>query len=73
MKVAMINIDNWIKQNNFAIKMIMQVHDELVFEVAANDVAAVTPHIKNLMENAIKIDVPVVVHIGVGDNWDEAH
>jgi DNA polymerase-1 len=53
--------------------MIMQVHDELVFEVAEPHVEAVGNEIRNHMSRAAQLTVPLVVDIGVGDNWDEAH
>ena len=72
-KKAMIALDNWIEQAEFDIRMLMQVHDELVFEVKADQVEAVKPHIKRLMESAMQLDVPLTVEIGQGLNWDEAH
>lgn len=72
-KKAMIALDNWIDQAEFDIRMLMQVHDELVFEVKADQVEAVKPHIKRLMEKAMQLDVPLIVEIGQGANWDEAH
>ncbi|MBT8506533.1 hypothetical protein B1F79_02915, partial [Coxiella-like endosymbiont of Rhipicephalus sanguineus] len=53
--------------------LIMQVHDELVFEVAEKDLDHVVPQIKKAMEEASSLSVPLVVDIGVGSNWDEAH
>lgn len=73
MKIAMIDIDHWIASSSLDIKMIMQVHDELVFEVAARDVDHAKSEIKKRMEKAAKLNLPVIVHAGVGDNWDEAH
>lgn len=73
MKIAMIDLDQWILHSKFDLKMIMQVHDELVFEVAAHDVDHVKHEIKKRMENAAQLSVPIIVHVGVGDNWDEAH
>jgi DNA polymerase-1 len=73
MKIAMINIDHWIRQRDLDIKMLMQVHDELVFEVAEKDVKKAIPQIKSYMENVITLDAPILVHVGIGDNWDEAH
>jgi DNA polymerase-1 len=72
-KTAMIRIENWLKTCPFDIKMIMQVHDELVFEVAEDQIEAVKPHIKELMESALELKVPLIVDIGQGKNWDEAH
>ncbi len=71
-KRAMIAIDSWLQQSNLDAKMIMQVHDELVFEVKEKDVAAVIEGIRTHMMNAGQIKVPLVVDIGVGNNWDEA-
>jgi DNA polymerase-1 len=53
--------------------MIMQVHDELVFEVAAGEVGPVIDEICRLMSGAAELSVPLLVEVGVGDNWDEAH
>ena len=71
-KVAMIGIDKMIFGDE-NIKMIMQVHDELVFEVKAEMVEHYSQLIKTEMEKAIKLHVPLIADVGVGDNWDEAH
>ena len=73
MKIAMIKIDAWLQQTDLDINMIMQVHDELVFEIADGDIDKAIPKIKYYMENATKLSVPVLTHVGVGNNWDEAH
>lgn len=72
-KIAMINISNQIKKQNLKTKMLLQVHDELLFEVPENEIDTITPLIKNEMENALKTQVPLLVEIGIGDNWLEAH
>lgn len=72
-KLAMINIQAWLKQSKLPATMIMQVHDELVFEVKSDIVNDVIPEIKKLMENAVQLSVPLVVAVGHGNNWDEAH
>ena len=73
-KRAMIAVDEWLKpQTNDDVKMIMQVHDELVFEVRADAVDSASAKIRQLMEGSMKLDVPLRVDIGVGDNWDQAH
>lgn len=73
-KRAMIAVDEWLKpQTNGDVKMIMQVHDELVFEVRAEAVDSASAQIRQLMEGSMKLDVPLRVDIGVGDNWDQAH
>ncbi|EIJ69979.1 DNA polymerase I [Haemophilus parahaemolyticus] len=71
-KVAMIGIDKAILGDE-NIKMIMQVHDELVFEVKAEMVEHYSQLIKTEMEKAIKLHIPLIADVGVGDNWDEAH
>jgi DNA polymerase I len=73
MKIAMINIADWLKTCDLNIKMIMQVHDELIFEVLESDAPKALPKIKHLMENAAKLAVPITTNVGIGDNWDEAH
>ena len=73
MKIAMINMTAWLKTCDFKLAMIMQVHDELVFEVTEDCVDIATAQIKLIMENAVKLDVKTPVEIGVGDNWEEAH
>ncbi|MCU0734264.1 MAG: DNA polymerase I [Methylotetracoccus sp.] len=72
-KRAMIDVDTWIQSSGLPIRMIMQVHDELVFEVSEDDVEAVREEIRIRMNRAADLSVPLVVDIGVGDNWDEAH
>ena len=69
-KIAMINVYNFIK-NNQDIKMLLQVHDELLFEVKDSEVEKISNEIKNIMESAIKLKVPVVVDVKAGDNWGE--
>lgn len=71
-KRAMIAIAKEI-QGSDEIKMIMQVHDELVFEVREDKIDFWSQKIKNLMENAAVLDVPLIVDVGIGENWDEAH
>jgi len=73
-KRAMIAMHGWLKTDtDLDIAMIMQVHDELVFEVAAQDIEAAKPKISTIMNGAATLKVPLVVDIGTGDNWDEAH
>ncbi|MGV2878056.1 DNA polymerase I [Pantoea vagans] len=73
-KRAMIAVDAWLEQqNDNSVRMIMQVHDELVFEVKAEAVEAASQKIRALMEGSVQLDVPLLVEVGVGDNWDEAH
>jgi DNA polymerase-1 len=73
-KKAMIDVDAWINDiSDEAILMIMQVHDELVFEIKEDYVDQYVAKIKSLMEKAVELDVPLIVDVGVGNNWDEAH
>jgi len=72
-KVAMINIDKEFNKQGLKTKMIMQVHDELVFEVPEEELDEVKDLVKEKMETAIPLKVPVVVDMGVGKNWYEAH
>ncbi|MCR4439574.1 MAG: DNA polymerase I [bacterium] len=72
-KVAMINISRALRQSGLKTKMILQVHDELVFEVPKNEVEQVRTLVRHEMEHAITMDVPIKVDIGVGRNWLEAH
>jgi DNA polymerase-1 len=72
-KRAMIAADAWLQKSRAEAKMIMQVHDELVFEVAEDALPECREQIRKLMCGAASLDVPLVVGIGIGDNWDEAH
>lgn len=74
-KKAMIAVSDWMKalSDRSDVAMIMQVHDELVFEIKEDKVEQYIEEINSLMENCVKLDVPLVVEAGVGDNWDEAH
>ncbi|ERH65737.1 DNA polymerase I [Pantoea dispersa EGD-AAK13] len=73
-KRAMIAVDGWLlQQNSDEVKMIMQVHDELVFEIHKDAVAGASQTIRELMENSMKLDVPLQVEVGTGDSWDQAH
>ncbi len=72
-KLAMIKIDRELEKNNFKTKMLLQVHDELLFEAPVHEIDAVKEVIKEGMEGALETKVPLLVEIGVGDNWLEAH
>ncbi|MBD5770751.1 DNA polymerase I [Marinomonas colpomeniae] len=72
-KRAMIKMHDWLQSTDLDVKMIMQVHDELIFEIAEKDLEAAQAKIVDIMENSSKIDVPLLVEAGVGMNWDEAH
>ena len=73
LKIAMINIDKWINKDNYPIQMIMQVHDELVFEVEDHFVDEANSKIIELMSTCYNLDVPLIVDLGIGNNWDKAH
>ncbi|MCS7018079.1 MAG: DNA polymerase I [Bernardetiaceae bacterium] len=72
-KIAMIKIHNWMKKSNLRSKMILQVHDELVFDVHYTEVEIMKTHVKQLMESAFTLEVPLEVEVGIGKNWLEAH
>jgi DNA polymerase-1 len=72
-KKAMVAVDHWLAQVDLDAMMIMQVHDELVFEVAEGDVEALIKALPPLMADVVTLDVPLLVEIGTGANWDEAH
>ncbi len=72
-KIAMLNTHQWLQDKQSANKMIMQVHDELVFEVAEPQINDFSNAIRDIMCSATQLNVPLIVDIGVGDNWDEAH
>jgi len=72
-KLAMIKIDQWIQHSGLDIKMLMQVHDELVFQIATHDVTHAKPAIIEAMTSIAELKIPLLVDIGVGNNWEEAH
>lgn len=72
-KLAMIQIDHLIQTENWDMHMIMQVHDELVFEIAEDILPKAIAKIKEIMENVITLSVKLHVNIGVANNWEAAH
>ncbi|UHH30346.1 DNA polymerase I [Pseudomonas veronii] len=72
-KKAMVAVDNWLTASGLDAKVILQVHDELVLEVREDLVDQVREEIRQHMSHAATLDVPLLVEVGVGDNWDEAH
>ena len=72
-KRAMITVQDWLLSSQPGARMIMQVHDELVFEVDENAVDKVRTRVVQLMEGAADLDVDLKVDAGTGSNWDEAH
>lgn len=72
-KLAMIKTQQWLEDENPKVNMVMQVHDELVFEVHESEIELAREQIRTCMSNATKLSVPLIVDIGTGKNWDEAH
>ena len=72
-KLAMVRVQNWLNTERLATLLIMQVHDELVLQVPEGELAAVKGALPDLMQNVGKLDVQLIVDVGVGDNWDQAH
>ena len=72
-KLAMISVDRWIHESSLATRLVMQVHDELVLEVPDAEVAQLRERLPVLMAGVADLRVPLLVELGVGDNWDEAH
>lgn len=72
-KIAMINIHKKLEAGNYKSKMLLQVHDELVFDVYKPELEELKPLIQSEMENAYKLSVPLDVELGLGDNWLVAH
>lgn len=72
-KMAMVDVQNWLESKPLRAKMIMQVHDELVFEVHEQDMDALIEGVRFRMQHCAELDVPLVVDIGTGRSWEEAH
>jgi DNA polymerase-1 len=72
-KLAMIAADRWLQREKMATRLVMQVHDELVFEVPEGECDAVRANIPGLMTGIVQWQVPLEVDLGEGDNWDQAH
>jgi|TARA_B100001059_G_scaffold231745_1_gene268211 DNA polymerase-1 len=72
-KIAMIEINKWLYEKKSKTKMIMQVHDELVFEIHDDDVSHEVSHIVNIMQDCVKLDLPLEVNYGIDKNWGDAH
>ena len=69
----MVSVQNWLDEEQLRTKLIMQVHDELVLEVPEDELETVKEGVRRLMQNVAKLEVALVVDVGVGDNWDQAH
>ena len=72
-KLAMITVHDWLISKKMQSKLIMQVHDELVLEVPVDELEAVKARLPDLMGNVIELDVPLLLEIGAGENWEQAH
>jgi DNA polymerase I len=72
-KLAMIAVQKWLEDSRAQARLIMQVHDELVLEVPEAEIERSRDNVRSLMQSVAKLDVPLVVEVGVGDNWDQAH
>jgi DNA polymerase-1 len=72
-KLAMIAVDKWLRDEKLQTKLIMQVHDELVLEVPDSELDLVKKTLPELMQNVVKLDVPLLTEVGIGKNWESAH
>jgi DNA polymerase-1 len=72
-KLAMVAVQNWLDEKQLKSLLIMQVHDELVLEVPENELDEVKQKVRELMQDVAKLEVPLIVDVGVGENWDQAH
>ncbi|MDE2598733.1 MAG: DNA polymerase I [Rhodocyclaceae bacterium] len=72
-KLAMLAVQGWLDEQKLRTKLILQVHDELVLEVPEDELALVREHLPPLMQNVAKLKVPLLVEVGIGANWDQAH
>ena len=72
-KAAMIDVHNWMQSAKLKSKMLLQVHDELVFDAHVDEIDILKREIPHLMANAVTIDVPLEVEVGIGNDWLEAH
>ena len=72
-KLAMINIHNWMKKEQLKSRMIMQVHDELIFDVHKDELELLKEKVVHFMKTAMDLEVPMDIGVGVADNWMDAH
>ena len=72
-KLAMIAVLNWLQQDKLRSKLIMQVHDELVLEVPDDEIALMKNALPSYMSQVLQLDVPLLIEVGVGNNWEQAH
>jgi len=72
-KLAMVSVNDWLKRDALRARLVMQVHDELVLEVPVDELDTVQEGVRLRMQDVAELEVPLIVDVGVGDNWDEAH
>jgi len=72
-KIAMVNVSNLLDSGNYETRMLLQVHDELVFDLRKEEQEELIPKIEQAMKDALPLSVPIVVESGTGENWLEAH
>jgi DNA polymerase-1 len=72
-KLAMIEVHRWLREQQLGSRLVLQVHDELVFEVPHAEVELLERELPRLMTGVAQLSVPLVVDVGVGPNWDRAH
>src|SRR4029078_994538 len=72
-KLAMISVQNWLDEAEPKTKLTKKVHDELVVEVPGDELELVSSKVKDLMQSVATLEVPLVVEVAVGENWDKAH
>ena len=69
----MVSVQDWLHADGLRARLVMQVHDELVLEVPVEELDTVSQGVRARMQDVAQLDVPLIVDVGVGDNWDEAH
>jgi len=72
-KLAMVSVQDWLRRDGLRARLVMQVHDELVLEVPAEELDVIQEGVRARMQDVAELDVPLIVDVGVGDNWDQAH
>jgi len=72
-KLAMVSVHDWLQRDRLRARLVMQVHDELVLEVPQDELETVSEGVRARMQDVAQLDVPLIVDVGVGDNWDQAH
>ncbi|MBF1163899.1 MAG: hypothetical protein HXL68_02555, partial [Dechloromonas agitata] len=72
-KLAMVAVQNWLEKSGLTSKLVLQVHDELLLEVPDSELMDVRTHLPKLMTQVAELNVPLVVEVGIGANWEAAH